>query len=152
MSQPQHIADRYSLSTALFGMMVLALGMGIGRFLYTPCCRCCWPRALHVFRTVVDSQRQLCGIRPAACCSPSGFSSARTFTPYAVEFSGGDQRTDPRDGAILRAGGGDAGTLSGRRRQRRDVDLWFHAGAATYPQSFCHCLAVFWRRRRNCAG
>ncbi|EHK0945438.1 MFS transporter [Citrobacter farmeri] len=36
MSQPQHIADRYSLSTALFGMMVLALGMGIGRFLYTP--------------------------------------------------------------------------------------------------------------------
>lgn len=34
MSQPQHIADRYSLSTALFGMMVLALGMGIGRFLY----------------------------------------------------------------------------------------------------------------------
>ena len=36
MSQQPHIADRYSLSTALFGMMVLALGMGIGRFLYTP--------------------------------------------------------------------------------------------------------------------
>lgn len=36
MSQPPHIADKYSLSTALFGMMVLALGMGIGRFLYTP--------------------------------------------------------------------------------------------------------------------
>ena len=36
MSQQPHIADRYSLRTALFGMMVLALGMGIGRFLYTP--------------------------------------------------------------------------------------------------------------------
>ncbi|MBN6042777.1 MFS transporter [Citrobacter sp. ku-bf4] len=36
MSQQPHIADRYSLSSALFGMMVLALGMGIGRFLYTP--------------------------------------------------------------------------------------------------------------------
>lgn len=36
MSQQQHIAERYSLKTALFGMMVLALGMGIGRFLYTP--------------------------------------------------------------------------------------------------------------------
>lgn len=34
--QSPHIADRFSLSTALFGMMVLALGMGIGRFLYTP--------------------------------------------------------------------------------------------------------------------
>ena len=37
-------------------------------------------------------------------------------------------------------------------RQRRDADLWLHAGATTYPQSFCHCLAVFWRRRRDCAG
>lgn len=36
MSQQPHIADRHSLRTALFGMMVLALGMGIGRFLYTP--------------------------------------------------------------------------------------------------------------------
>ncbi|WP_336219546.1 MFS transporter [Citrobacter amalonaticus] len=36
MSQQQHSADRYSFSTALFGMMVLTLGMGIGRFLYTP--------------------------------------------------------------------------------------------------------------------
>lgn len=34
--QPHHLADRFSFSTALFGMMVLALGMGIGRFLYTP--------------------------------------------------------------------------------------------------------------------
>lgn len=34
--QPHNVTDRFSLSTALFGMMVLALGMGIGRFLYTP--------------------------------------------------------------------------------------------------------------------
>lgn len=34
--QPHHLADRFSFSTALFSMMVLALGMGIGRFLYTP--------------------------------------------------------------------------------------------------------------------
>lgn len=36
MSQQQHVADRYSFRTAFFGMMVLTLGMGIGRFLYTP--------------------------------------------------------------------------------------------------------------------
>lgn len=36
MSQQQHVADHYSFRTAFFGMMVLTLGMGIGRFLYTP--------------------------------------------------------------------------------------------------------------------
>lgn len=36
MIPQQHSADHYAISTALFGMMVLALGMGIGRFLFTP--------------------------------------------------------------------------------------------------------------------
>ncbi|NDO81165.1 MFS transporter [Citrobacter sp. NCU1] len=36
MIQGETDSDRYSIRTSLFGMLVLALGMGIGRFLYTP--------------------------------------------------------------------------------------------------------------------
>ncbi|POT56123.1 MFS transporter [Citrobacter amalonaticus] len=36
MHPQHHITDRDALKTAFFGMMVLAVGMGIGRFLYTP--------------------------------------------------------------------------------------------------------------------
>lgn len=36
MPSPSHPVERFSFSTALFGMLVLTLGMGLGRFLYTP--------------------------------------------------------------------------------------------------------------------
>lgn len=36
MIQGNTDSDRYSIRTSLFGLLVLALGMGIGRFLYTP--------------------------------------------------------------------------------------------------------------------
>lgn len=36
MRQIAHPAERFSVRTALFGMLVLTLGMGLGRFLYTP--------------------------------------------------------------------------------------------------------------------
>ncbi|EDR0026264.1 MFS transporter [Salmonella enterica subsp. houtenae] len=36
MVQGQSVSPRHPIFTALFGMMVLTLGMGIGRFLYTP--------------------------------------------------------------------------------------------------------------------
>lgn len=36
MSPSSHPVERFSFSTALFGMLVLTLGMGLGRFLYTP--------------------------------------------------------------------------------------------------------------------
>lgn len=36
MIQGSTDSDRYSIRTSLFGLLVLALGMGIGRFLYTP--------------------------------------------------------------------------------------------------------------------
>ncbi len=36
MNQVQPGAELFSLKNALFGMLVLTLGMGIGRFLYTP--------------------------------------------------------------------------------------------------------------------
>ncbi|VEA06722.1 transporter, major facilitator family [Salmonella enterica subsp. salamae] len=36
MVQGQSASPRHPIFTALFGMMVLTLGMGIGRFLYTP--------------------------------------------------------------------------------------------------------------------
>lgn len=36
MPSSSHPVERFSFSTALFGMLVLTLGMGLGRFLYTP--------------------------------------------------------------------------------------------------------------------
>ena len=36
MPSSTHPVERFSFSTALFGMLVLTLGMGLGRFLYTP--------------------------------------------------------------------------------------------------------------------
>lgn len=36
MNSTSHPVERFSFSTALFGMLVLTLGMGLGRFLYTP--------------------------------------------------------------------------------------------------------------------
>ncbi|MGP8846882.1 YbfB/YjiJ family MFS transporter, partial [Enterobacter hormaechei] len=36
MSQGSPDSNRHAISVALFGMLVLTLGMGIGRFLYTP--------------------------------------------------------------------------------------------------------------------
>ncbi|MCV5714791.1 YbfB/YjiJ family MFS transporter, partial [Escherichia coli] len=36
MNSTSHHVERSSFSTALFGMLVLTLGMGLGRFLYTP--------------------------------------------------------------------------------------------------------------------
>lgn len=36
MNSTSHLVERFSFSTALFGMLVLTLGMGLGRFLYTP--------------------------------------------------------------------------------------------------------------------
>lgn len=36
MNSTSHPGERFSFSTALFGMLVLTLGMGLGRFLYTP--------------------------------------------------------------------------------------------------------------------
>ncbi|EMQ2210110.1 MFS transporter [Escherichia coli] len=36
MPSPSHPVERFSFSTALVGMLVLTLGMGLGRFLYTP--------------------------------------------------------------------------------------------------------------------
>ena len=36
MPSPSHPVELFSFSTSLFGMLVLTLGMGLGRFLYTP--------------------------------------------------------------------------------------------------------------------
>lgn len=36
MVHAQSASPRHPIFTALFGMMVLTLGMGVGRFLYTP--------------------------------------------------------------------------------------------------------------------
>lgn len=50
-----------SFSTALFGMLVLTLGMGLGRFLYTPMLPVTYGRIVS-FSQLSDCQRQLCGV------------------------------------------------------------------------------------------
>lgn len=75
MSRGSPDSNRHAISVALFGMLVLTLGMGIGRFLYTPML----PVLLSEGQFTFD---QLSGL-PApttpdiwreACSSPSGSS------------------------------------------------------------------------------
>ncbi len=63
MDLDHNVTGHRQFSTAVFGMIVLTLGMGIGRFLYTPML----PVMLHegifsFFAIIVDCQRELCRI------------------------------------------------------------------------------------------
>lgn len=72
MVQGNADSNRHAISTALFGLMVLTLGMGIGRFLYTPMLPVLLSEGQFTFAALSGLPAPTTrGIWRAACCSPS---------------------------------------------------------------------------------
>ncbi len=84
MNSTSHPVERFSFSTALFGMLVLTLGMGLGRFLYTPMLPVMLAEGEFSFSELYGSPVvTMPGIWRGACC----FHSARFIYPHACARS-----------------------------------------------------------------
>lgn len=99
MSQGSPDSNRHAISVALFGMLVLTLGMGIGRFLYTPMLPVLLSEGQFTFDQLVDCQRQLrrvSGGKPALLLW--ALSSPLTLTSDVANVRARYRRADSGDG------------------------------------------------------
>ncbi len=153
MVHAQSASPRHPIFTALFGMMVLTLGMGVGRFLYTPMLPVMLAEKQLTFN-------QLSGL-PAPIMQGTGgkltvflwpFSSPLSSTPHAAGFGGRHRYSYSGHGDIYPTRGRHVGALPGRRRERGNDDFWINDCVASYPPSVCDRRALFRRRGRDCTG
>lgn len=99
MSEGSPDSNRHAISVALFGMLVLTLGMGIGRFLYTPMLPVLLSEGQFTFDqlsglpapTTLDIWR-----KPALLLR--ALPSSLTFTPDVVNFCARYRRIDSGNG------------------------------------------------------
>lgn len=153
MNSTSHPVERFSFSTALFGMLVLTLGMGLGRFLYTPMLPVMLAEGEFSFSELswIASGNYAGYLAGSLLFSFGAFHLPSRLRPFLLASA-------LATGLLILAMvwlppfSGFHHSLSGGSRQRRDVDFRLNAHHATYPPSLCPCGAIFWCWRRHRSG
>lgn len=150
MPQGKSGSNHHSIRIALFGLLVLTLGMGIGRFLYTP--------MLPVLLT--EGQFTFSQLSWIASANYAGYLAGSLLFSFALFHQPSRLRPMLLASALATTGlitamafysarTDDGDPLSGRCRQCRYDDLWFDGGSAAYPSSVCDCGPVLRCRDRH---
>lgn len=146
MPSPSHPVERFSFSTALFGMLVLTLGMGLGRFLYTPMLPVMMAEGSFSFSQLswIASGNYAGYLAGSLLFSFGAFHQPSRLRPFLLASATASGLLILAMAWLLpfilvlliRVGG---------CRQRRNADFWFDADYAAHAPSFCAGSFVFWR-------
>lgn len=153
MVHAQSASPRHPIFTALFGMMVLTLGMGVGRFLYTPMLPVMLAEKQLTFNQLSwIASANYAGYLAGSLLFSFGLFHLLSSTPHAAGFGGRHRYSYSGHGDIYPTRGRHVGALPGRRRERGNDDFWINDCVASYPPSVCDRRALFRRRGRDCTG
>ncbi len=154
MPSSSHPVERFSFSTALFGMLVLTLGMGLGRFLYTPMLPVMMAEGAFSFSQLswIASGNYAGYLAGSLLFSFGAFHQPSRLRPLLLVSAPGERVVDPRNGMVAAIYSGVIDSLPGGCRQRRYADFWFDADYAAHAPSFCAGSFVFWRWHWHCTG
>ncbi len=124
MVHAQSASPRHPIFTALFGMMVLTLGMGVGRFLYTPMLPVMLAEKQLTFNQLSwIASANYAGYLAGSLLFSFGLFHLLSSTPHAAGFGGRHRYSYSVYGDIYSARGRHVGTLPGRRRERGNDDF-----------------------------
>lgn len=138
MPSPSHPVERFSFSTALFGMLVLTLGMGLGRFLYTPMLPVMMAEGSFSFSQLswIASGNYAGYLAGSLLFSFGAFHQPSRLRPFLLACPG-ERVVDPRNGMVAAIYSGVIDSRPGGCRQRRYADFWFDADYAAHAPSLC---------------
>lgn len=154
MPSSSHPVERFSFSTALFGMLVLTLGMGLGRFLYTPMLPVMMAEGAFSFSQLswIASGNYAGYLAGSLLFSFGAFHQPSRLRPFLLVSA-------TASGLLILAMAWLPPFILvllirflGGCRQRRYADFWFDADYAAHAPSFCAGSFVFWRWHWHCTG
>ena len=145
MPSSTHPVERFSFSTALFGMLVLTLGMGLGRFLYTPMLPVMMAEGSFSFSQLswIASGNYAGYLAGSLLFSFGAFHQPSRLRPFLLASALASGLLILAMVAAIYSGVIDS--RPGGCRQRRYADFWFDADYAAHAPSFCAGSFVFWR-------
>ncbi len=125
MPSPSHPVERFSFSTALFGMLVLTLGMGLGRFLYTPMLPVMMAEGSFSFSQLswIASGNYAGYLAGSLLFSFGAFHQPSRLRPFLLASAPGERVVDPRNGMVAAIYSGVIDSRPGGCRQRRNADF-----------------------------
>ncbi len=102
MPSSSHPVERFSFSTALFGMLVLTLGMGLGRFLYTPMLPVMMAEGAFSFSQLswIASGNYAGYLAGSLLFSFGAFHQPSRLRPLLLVSAPGERVVDPRNGMV----------------------------------------------------
>lgn len=130
-----------------FGMLVLTLGMGLGRFLYTPMLPVMMAEGSFSFSQLswIASGNYAGYLAGSLLFSFGAFHQPSRLRPFLLASAAASGLLILTNGMVAAIYSGVIDSRHGGCRQRRNADFWFDADYAAHAPSFCAGSFVFWR-------